>query len=116
MGISKLFSTDDFSLSTLPQEDVSDTHMESADFGLSISGMNKSSGEENVHLHKVSRPQEPDIERGDSFFFLKMKIKNYFCPIGKLICNDGSLAVRWSGRHTGGGLKSWGSGLTLLSG
>ena len=62
-SISKLFSVADFSLLFLfLQEVVSHTHKENADFGLSISGINKGSGEEKVRPQKVSGTHEANTE------------------------------------------------------
>ena len=91
----KLLSVADFSLLFLfLQEVVNHTHKESADFGLSISGINKGRGEENVHPKKVSGTHEPNTEWGISFFFLKMKnFDCYICQTGKVICDDQKLAI-----------------------
>ena len=51
------------------QEAVNNSHMESADFGLSISGINKGNGEENVRPQKVSEIHEPSTKRGNPFSF-----------------------------------------------
>ena len=76
------------------QELVNHTHKESADFGLSISGINKGSGEENVHPREVSVTHELNTKWGNSLFFLKMKnFKCYICQRGKVICDDQRLAV-----------------------
>ena len=77
-SISKLLSVADFSLLFLFLQDVvNHTHKENADFGLSISGINKGSGEENVRPQKVSGTHEANTEWGISLFFLKMK--NFEC-------------------------------------
>lgn len=91
----KLLSVADFSLFFFfLQEVVNHTHKESADFGLSISGINKGRGEENVHPKKVSGTHEPNTEWGISFFFLKMKnFDCYICQTGKVICDDQRLAI-----------------------
>ena len=92
------------------QEVVNHTHKESADFGLSISGINKGSGEVNVRPQKVSGTHELNTEWGISLFFLKMKnFECYICQTGRVICDDQSLARGWTGNRWAEDetLRSW---------
>lgn len=50
--------------------------MERADFGLTISGINRGRGGENVRPQRVSGTHEPDTERENPLFFKKKKKGN----------------------------------------
>lgn len=73
--------------------------MESADFGLNIYGINKGNGEDNIRPQKVSETQEPNTEWGKFPFLFEHEKLCYFCPSGKLICDDQRLALRSTGKR-----------------